>query len=67
MTENRGGPRTPGPGKKIGAPKKPDKKLPISAKVTPDVEAYLRSVGVSIEIERAVRASKGFREWAKNQ
>lgn len=57
-----GGQRTPGPGKSLGRPKKPDAKVPISLRVSPDVAEYLRSQPNQSEaVEAAVRRSKGFR------
>ena len=59
-----GGVRTPGPGKRLGRPPKPDKKVNHTICVTPDVRVYLRHLG-SVEVEDWVRRSKSFREWHK--
>ena len=65
MNRTHGGRRTPGPGKSLGRPPKPDAKVTIAVCVTPTVAEYLRSVGASAAVEEAVRRSKGFRRWRK--
>lgn len=54
-------------GKRAGAgrPPKADKKRPISAKVSPEVEAYLREHGVSRTIEATIRRTEAFKDWSR--
>lgn len=43
-----------------------EKKQPYTTKLDPELLAYLRSLGhgnAAPEIDRCLRASKGFREW----
>lgn len=57
-----GGQRTPGPGRKLGRPPKPDAKIAMSVRLAPDVVAWLRAQeNQSAAVEEAVRRSKGFR------
>lgn len=57
-----GGPRTPGPGRKLGRPLKADAKIAMSVRLSPDVAAWLRAQdNQSTAVEDAVRRSKGFR------
>lgn len=56
-------------GKRPGSGRKPINGVATvcsSVSLTPDVREYLRSCegGISREIERMVRQSRGFREWA---
>lgn len=52
--------------RKPGRPRKPDKKLPVNVKVSPEVKRYLDAVdNRSLTIESAIRRSKGFRDFTK--
>lgn len=64
-TNTHGGPRTPGPGKSLGRPPKPDAKVPMSVRLAPDVAEYLREQeNQSVTVEEALRRTKGFRQRA---
>lgn len=62
-TNTHGGPRIPGPGKSLGRPPKPDAKVPMSVRLSPDVAEYLRTQeNQSTTVEEALRRTKGFRQ-----
>lgn len=64
MAAQHGGPRVPGPGKKLGRPPKPDKKQTVSMRFSPDVAAFVRSqANYSQWTEDAVRRTAAFRKW----
>lgn len=53
-----------------GAGRPPDmgeRKVTTSIRVTPLVMEYLRSCNSSVAIELAIRGSKAFRDWKRNQ
>lgn len=54
-------------GQRTGAGRKPDpdKKQPISLKLTPKVVKYLKSVNASVTVDEAIQRSKAYREWLK--
>lgn len=64
-----GGRRTPGPGKKLGAPTlRAEAKVPISARVSPSVRRFLMREGnLSEAIEIMARKSAEFPTWNANQ
>jgi hypothetical protein len=55
-------------GTREGAGRKPspDKKVNISAKVTEDVRAYIRTVGSGV-IESTIRSTRSFNNWLKRK
>lgn len=60
----RGGPRKAGPGKRMGRPKKADRKVTYATKLEPSVVRYLRqSPNAARLIERLVKRTKDFRAW----
>jgi len=67
MKKAHGGKRTPGKGKRLGRPPKENAKVAGSFRVSADVEAYLREVGTSAEIERLARNSKRFKDWLRSR
>lgn len=67
MPKKHGGKRTPGRGKRLGRPPKDSAKVAGSFRVSADVEAYLREMGTSAEIERLAKNSKRFKDWAKSR
>ena len=47
---NRGGPRTPGPGKTLGRPPNPNKRIKVSATLAPGIQ----------ELCKAIAAKRGY-------
>lgn len=61
--KQHGGPRTAGPGKKMGKPSTPlSRNVAKSIKVSAMVAAYLKARGTGI-IEDELRASEGFKAF----
>lgn len=62
-----GGRRIPGPGKRLGAPRKHDQtKINLTARVTPDVSRFLRRHGsIGEAIEAYARADPEFPKFQK--
>lgn len=64
MTSTHGGPRQPGPGKRIGRPPDPHRKQTACVRLSPDVLAFLRETGnVSVAIETVVRKTAAFKRF----
>ena len=62
-----GGRRTPGPGKRLGAPTKANAKQTLALRVPPSIRDYLHSTGnASVAVEEIVARSAGYRAWAKD-
>jgi len=58
-----GGKRTAGPGKRMGRPPVENPKVAISARVTSEVAAYLRSCeNASCLIDSVIRRTRAFRD-----
>jgi len=63
MTNNHGGPRTPGPGKHLGRPRKAAPKRPISFRLAPDLVDWLKQQpNQGAAVERALRECYGIEE-----
>jgi hypothetical protein len=67
MSKQHGGKRTPGKGKRLGRPPKDEPKVAGSFRVSADVEAYLREMGTSAEIDRLAKNSKRFKDWLRSR